>query len=172
MGKFLSSLAVCACLVVPAPARAGDRRTIKTTEGSLAIVGDEVVVTKDFEVDEGVVHDVWSLEATDEGRASYYIRGGVGGRYLTANEEGQVYLTKKPEKGSLWGVQVPHGKKANTGIDNLAWEGGLRVDKEGTAQDAKGKERKVHRLKLTPPPGRKPPAERSSTFTVSAPISG
>jgi hypothetical protein len=169
MARLLPGLVLAACLVAPAPALARKRYTITVgTAGVLAVVGNEVVVTKDFEK-EGEVHDLWYFEKVweEQGAVPKYIRLSADDRYLTGNEKGEVYLTDKPEKGSEWGVDIPGRAAEETRISTLRgrylWVG----DKLETLKDAKGKERKVRRLRLLPRAEKGPPAVRPTRFTIT-----
>lgn len=155
------------------PAGAANRYHITLgVAGSLGIAGNQVVISKLRQ------HDVlWSVKEPDKPGLGQLIYTGAGEsrQYLTANNNGEVFVTEKPTDHSYWGIEtnLKMGKGV-TWIGTSAVRPGprrLTVDVEERLKDKDGKEIEASPVRLGPPPenGRFPKEDKRFGIMVIAP---
>lgn len=166
MRKFFLWASLGVCLGLPELLAAAERYALTTgSSGALAVISDQVVIANDFRKT-GEVQDIWFFEKTTARQG--YLRLGDR-RYLTANEQGEIYLTDQAERASVWGLIVP-SPAGSTTRSSLSTLGGRVLDVVGKPEmltDAKGRHFTVNRVKLGVSPN-KWYDRKGASFTITA----
>jgi hypothetical protein len=102
MNRFFAIVTFCAAAISAAAGFAESGLKISCKYGLLTVIGDQVVATND----EQYGKRLWFVEKR-ESRTLLYTYVGENKVYMTANQEGRVFVTQKPTEGSFWGAQFP-----------------------------------------------------------------